>query len=240
MGAIDVLAFGAHADDIELACGGTLLHVASTGGRTGIVDLTRGEMGTRGSPRVREREARAAQKLLGALVREQLDLTDGGLQTGREEELAVIRVIRTHRPAIVLAPFPDDRHPDHTRAGRLVTEAAFYAGLARIDTGQKAHRPQAVLYYFQNYLPAPSLIVDISAVFKKKMKAIAAYRSQFFDPKSKEPPTMIAKETFLQMIEARARHYGSMIGADFGEPFVSKLPPRIDDLVAAYRGREVS
>lgn len=237
---VDILAFGAHADDVELGCGGTLIEAARGGRRVGIVDLTRGEMGTRGTPETRQRESLAAARRIGASVRERLDLGDGNLRYGREEELAVIRLIRAWRPSIVLAPWPDDRHPDHTRAGRLVTDAWFYAGLVRIDTDQPAHRPDIVAYYLQNYQIQPSFVVDISRSFGKKMDAIRAYKSQFHDPESDEPLTFIAKEGFLAMIEARARHFGALIGTDFGEAFATKMPPRVDDIVAAYRGREIS
>lgn len=236
---VDILAISAHADDLELACGGTLIRAVDQGQRVGLVDLTRGEMGTRGTPQMRRREAEQARKLLGALFRLQLDFGDGGLRTGRKEELELIRLVRHCRPAVVLAPYPDDRHPDHTRAGRLVTEASFYAGLVKLDTGQKAHRPQVVIYFLQNYVPHPSFVVDVTETFERKMRAIGSYKSQFHNPKSNEPATFIARKSFLAMIEGRARHFGAMIGVDFGEAFVTKQPPRVDELIAAYQGREV-
>lgn len=237
---VDILAVSAHSDDIELSCGGTILRAVGQGQAVGVADLTRGEMGTRGTPQVRKREAEEARKRLGAAFRVQFDFGDGGLRTGRKEEMEFIRLIRETRPSVVIAPYPDDRHPDHSRAGRLVTDASFYAGLIKIDTGQKAHRPQAVIYFLQNYQQPPSFVVDISATFDRKMKAVAAYKSQFHKPGSKEPNTFIARKSFLALIEARARHFGGMIGTDFGEAFVTRLPPRVDDLVAAYQGREVS
>jgi bacillithiol biosynthesis deacetylase BshB1 len=236
---VDYLFFGAHPDDAEIGCGGTMLESVAKGKKIGLVDLTRGEMGTRGTPETRLRESLAAARVLGALFRIQLDLGDGNLRAGREEELEVISVIRKHRPSIVFAPYPDDRHPDHTRAGKLVTEASFYAGLAKIETGQTPHRPQTVVYYMQNYVHQPAFVVDISAYQAKKMDALRCYKSQFYNPKSKERMTFIAKKSFIDMIEARARHFGAMIGAEFGEGFVTKQPPRVDDVAAAYRGREV-
>ncbi|MFN2442662.1 MAG: bacillithiol biosynthesis deacetylase BshB1 [Thermoanaerobaculia bacterium] len=236
---VDIIAFGAHADDVELGCGGTLLEAVRRGQKIGIVDLTRGEMGTRGEPETRRRESLASAKILGAEFRELFDFGDGNLATGREQELELIRIIREWRPSILLAPWPDDRHPDHTRSGQLVTDAWFYAGLVKIETGQKAHRPDMVVYYLQNYQLQPSFVVDVTRSFAKKMKAIRAYGSQFHDPESNEPLTFIAKEGFLPMIEARARHFGALIGKDFGEAFVTRQPPQVDDLVAAYRGREV-
>ncbi|MBI2213104.1 MAG: bacillithiol biosynthesis deacetylase BshB1 [Acidobacteria bacterium] len=236
---VDYLFFGAHPDDAEIGCGGTMLDSVANGKKIGLVDLTRGEMGTRGTAETRLRESLAAARVLGALFRVQLDLGDGNLRTGREEELDVISVIRKHRPSIVFAPFPDDRHPDHTRAGQLVTEASFYAGLAKIDTDQAPHRPQTVVYYMQNYVNQPTFVVDTTAQQKTKMDALRCYKSQFYNPKSKERMTAIAKKSFIDMIEARARHFGAMIGAEFGEGFVTKLPPRVDDVTAAFRGREV-
>jgi N-acetylglucosamine malate deacetylase 1 len=236
---VDAIFFGAHADDIELACGGTIARLVKSRRRVGIVDLTRGEMGTRGSPATRKRESSSAARILGADFREQLDLGDGSLRTGRQEELQIIDVVRRWRPALVFAPWPDDRHPDHTRAGRLITEASFYAGLRQLQTALPAHRPQTVAYYLQNYLVPLSFVIDVTEWWSTKMRAIHAYKSQFFDPKSKEPLTFISQERFLEMIEARGRHFGALIGVRFGEAFVTKQPPRIDDPFDAYSGREV-
>jgi bacillithiol biosynthesis deacetylase BshB1 len=237
---VALLVFGAHADDVELAAAGTIAAAVAQGQKVGIIDLTRGEMGTRGTPEIRARESDRAAEILGVSFRERLDCGDGTLRTGRHEELEVMRKIRASRPSIVIAPWPDDRHPDHTRAGQLITSASFYAGLVKIETGQPPHRPQAVLYYLQNYMQQPSFIVDVSATWEKKIAAIGAYESQFYNPNSAEPETFIARKSFLDAIEARARHFGEMIGVERGEPFVSRQPPRVDDLVAAYRGREVS
>jgi bacillithiol biosynthesis deacetylase BshB1 len=236
---VDAIFFDAHADDVELSCGGTIARMVKAGRRVGIVDLTRGEMGTRGTPATRKRESRGAARVLGVTFREQLDLGDGSLRTGRDEELQIIDVVRRWRPALVFGPWPDDRHPDHTRAGRLITEASFYAGLRQLETELPAHRPQTTVYYLQNYLPPLSFVVDVTETWATKMRAIHTYQSQFFDPKSKEPRTFISEERFLEMIEARGRHFGALIGARFGEGFVTKQPPRIDDPFEAYRGREV-
>lgn len=236
---VDILFFAAHPDDVELSSGGTLAQAVKDGRRVGIIDLTRGEMGTRGTPQTRKREAAAAARILGATFRQQLDFGDGGLRTGREEELQIIELLRRHRPQVVFTAWPDERHPDHARAGRLITDAWFYAGLKALDTGSPAHRPQGVIYYLQNYAIPPSFIVDVTAAWKTKMRAVAAYKSQFHDPKSKEPKTFISDPKFLRIIEGNARHYGAMIGAEFGEAFVTKQPPRVDDVVAAYRGREL-
>jgi bacillithiol biosynthesis deacetylase BshB1 len=239
MSQVDLLFFGAHPDDVELSSGGTIAKSVKDGLRVGIVDLTRGEMGTRGTPQIRKREAQNAARALGATFRTQLDFQDGNLQTGREQELQIIEILRTCRPKLVIAPWPDDRHPDHTRTGRIVTEASFYSGLRSLETGLEAHRPQTVLYYMQNYMVPPSFVVDVSKVWKTKMKAVYAYKSQFHDPNSKEPATFISDPKFLEMIDARGRHFGALIGAEYGEAYVTKQPPRIDDMIAAYRGREV-
>lgn len=237
---VDLLVFGSHADDIELSCAGTILKAVQQGQRVGLVDLTRGEMGTRGTPEIRAREAAASSEILGASFRKTLDFGDGNLQPGREQELEIMRLIREHRPSIVIAPMYDDRHPDHARSGRLIAEAAFYAGLRKVDTGQDAHRPGSVVHYALNYPIAPSFIVDISEVFATKMKAVMCYASQFHNPDSNEPETWISGKSFIAMIEARARQWGAMIGAEFGEPFHTKTPPKVNDLVAAYAGRDMT
>jgi bacillithiol biosynthesis deacetylase BshB1 len=236
---VDVIFFGAHADDVELSCGGTVAKFVKDGLRIGIVDLTRGEMGTRGTPQTRKREAANAAKALGATFRESLDFGDGNLQIGREQELQIIEILRARRPRLVIGPYPDDRHPDHTRTGRIVTDAWFYAGLQSLETGLPAHRPQAVAYYLQNYMFTPSFVVDVTRHWKTKMKAIAAYKSQFYDPNSKEPKTFISDPKFLEMIDARGKHFGALINAQYGEAFVTKQPPKIDDVIAAYSGREI-
>ena len=239
MDTVDILFFGAHPDDVELSCGGTVARSVKDGLKVGIVDLTRGEMGTRGTPQTRKREAQSAARVLGATFRQQLDFQDGNLQTGREQELEIIAILRERRPKIVVAPYPDDRHPDHTRTGRIVTEASFYAGLRALETGLEAHRPQTVLYYLQNYMFTPSFVVDVTRHWKTKMRAVAAYKSQFHNPSSKEPRTFISDPKFLEMIDARGQHFGALINVPYGEAFVSKQPPRIDDMIAAYSGREI-
>lgn len=237
---VDILFFAAHSDDVELSCGGTVAKFVQEGLRVGIVDLTRGEMGTRGTPETRLEEAIQSANALGATFRAVLDFGDGNLRTGREEELQIIDVIRLHRPKVVVGPYPDDRHPDHTRTGRLVTDAWFYAGLKSLETDLPAHRPQVVAYYLQNYMVTPSFVVDVTASWPTKMKAIASYKSQFHDPKSNEPNTFISDPKFLEMIDARGKHFGALIGVPYGEAFVTKQPPKIDDVIAAYSGREVS
>jgi bacillithiol biosynthesis deacetylase BshB1 len=235
---VDVLAVAAHPDDIELTCAGTLLRVKASGRRFGIVDLTRGEMGTRGTAESRASEASKAAAILGAEFRENLGLADGGLERNRESELAVIALIRREKPRIVLTSYPDDRHPDHRRAGELVTDAAYYAGLRKIETAHAAHRPQQILYFSTASVQPPTFVVDVTPFMEKRREAIRAFSSQFYDPFSEEPETVLSQKTFLEMVEARARHFGFLIGVEFGEGFVSKRPPRVDDPIVAFEGFE--
>lgn len=237
---VDLLFFAAHADDLELSCGGTIAKSTKDGLRVGLVELTRGEMGTRGTPQIRYRESQRAAKILGVEFRYQLDLGDGGMRTGRDEELEVIDVIRRHKPRVCFAPWPDERHPDHVRTGRICGDAAFYAGLRSLQTSRPAHRPQVTAYYLQNYVLHPTFVVDVTAAWKTKMRAIAAFKSQFHNPKSKEPISFIADPKFLGMIEARGKHFGALIGAEYGEAYVTKQPPKLDDIIGAYEGRELS
>lgn len=236
---LDILVFGAHADDVELACGGTILRATGAGKKVGIVDLTRAEMGTRGDVETRRRESLESAGVLGVSTRDRLDFGDGRLRDGAAEEEELIRVIRRYRPDIVMAPWPDDRHPDHTKTGRLVTDAWFYAGLVKRQTGEPAHRPDAVIYYIQNYVPHPSFVVDITPQWEDRLRAIRAYESQFHNPASSEPETFISKKSFLDMIEGRARHFGALIGREFGEGFLTKQPPMVNDPIGAYSGREI-
>lgn len=236
---VEILVLGAHADDVELVVGGTIIRSVEQGRTVGIVDLTRGEMGTRGTPEIRLEESKKAFSILGASFRHQLDLGDGGLRTGRKEEDQLVEVIRRTKPRIVIGPWPEERHPDHARAGRLMTDAWFYAGLEKRQSELEPHRPDVVLYYLQNYVRHPSFVVDVTAQWEQRMKAVFAYESQFWNPDSKEPETFISKKSFIDMIEGRARHFGAMIGREFGEAFVTMQPPMINDPVEAYSGREI-
>jgi bacillithiol biosynthesis deacetylase BshB1 len=235
---VDVLAIAAHPDDVEMCCAGTLAKLKAKGRSFGILDLTRGEMGTRGTARIREDEARRAGEILGASFRESLDFGDGGLRTGRAEEDRLIDAIRQFRPRIIFTSFPEDRHPDHARCGALVADAAFYAGLRKRESPHPAHRPQQILFFSTMYYQAPSFVVDVTATYPLRRDAILAFRSQFHDPESAEPETMLTAEKFLKELEARSRHYGQMTGVEFGEGFISKRPVRIDDPFLAFEGYE--
>ena len=233
---LHILAAAAHPDDIELTCAGTLIKMAKMGYRVGILDLTRGEMGTRGTPEARLNEADEAARIMGLAERENAGLRDGYLSSDTEElRLALIKALRKYRPAIWIVPCSEDRHPDHAAVGRAGLEAAFLAGLRKIETGQDMFRPVWTLQYFCRWDSAFSFIVDVSEAFEKRLEAINAYQSQF-DPDSGDPQTYISRPQFLQGIIARAQYYGSKIEAAYGEPFVSKESLRVDDPVAFLAG----
>jgi bacillithiol biosynthesis deacetylase BshB1 len=233
---LDILAFGAHADDVELSCGGTLLAATSAGARVGVVDLTRGELGTRGTPEIRAEEARRAAEIMGLAMRENLGLADGFFRADRESIEAVIRVLRAWRPRVVLANALDDRHPDHARGGDLVAEAVFLSGLRRVETErdgrvQEPHRPEVVYRYIQDRYIPPQLVVDITDHIEGKMAAIDAYASQFHEPASPEPMTYIATPEFREGLRARAREHGRLIGAHYGEGFTVVRPVGVRGLL---------
>jgi len=233
---VDVLAFGAHPDDVELTVGGTLLALKAQGRSVGIVDMTRGEMGTRGSPETRALEAAAAADRLGIDVRENLELPDGRVLLDDASRGKVIRVLRDLRPRLVLAPIESDLHPDHGWTGRIVREAAFLAGLRKWETDQEPHRPRTVLGYFSHTTQEPDLVVDITPFFERKKMACLAYASQFHDPESAEPSTYISSQGFWDWWEARARHFGHRIGVTFGEGLVHDGPIPVQDLLGQFEG----
>ena len=233
---LDILVLASHPDDAELGCGGTIARHVAQGDKVGIVDFTRGELGTRGTPETREKEAQDAAKILGVDTRENLHLADGFFQNTPESQLVVIRAIRKFRPRIILANAVFDRHIDHGKGATLAYDACFLSGLTRIKTQdeqgreQEAWRPEVVYHYVQSQFIKPDFIVDISAHWETKMKAVKAFSSQFFDPESKEPETYISKPGFLRMLEARAIEYGHAIGADYGEGFTTRRFIGVDNL----------
>ncbi len=230
---VDILAFGAHPDDVELTVGGTLLRAAASGRSFAIADLSAGECGTRGSAALRATEAAQAAQTLGASGRECLGLPDGAILLTEASRLAVVHCIRRWKPRVVIAPDEDDLHPDHAWTGRIVREAAFLAGVAKVGSGA-AHRPQAVIACFAHTVREPDFVVDISAHFELKRAACEAYKSQFFNPNSTEPATFIARPEFWGWWEGRARAFGQRIGAVYGEAFVHRGPLRVDDVVAQF------
>ena len=234
---VDVLAIGAHPDDVELGCGGTLAGLTASGRAVAILHLTRGERGTRGTPEERIAEAERAGTVLGAAEVIVLDCGDGGLRRGEAQEDALIAELRRLRPEIVLGPPATDRHPDHRRAHHLVVDACFYAGLRRRGSGDP-HRPAALFSYMQHDPFVPSFIVDVTASWEKKQEALGEYRSQLYQPGPErgDPETKVASRLYKEAMEGRARHYGMLIGAEYGEAFWSRLPLAVPDLLALTPG----
>lgn len=232
---VDILCVTAHPDDVEISMAGTVLQQVALGRSVGIVDLTAGELGTRGTPEIRRQEAEAARQVLGAAFRYQLGLPDGFFRKDESSLRAVISRIRAHRPRVVLTNAQRDRHPDHGRAADLVAEACFLSGLRRIDTeadghAQEAWRPTHVLHAIQDRYIDPDIVVDITPFWERKMEALRCFRSQFHDPRSTEPESPIARADFLPFLEGRAREMGRLIMSTFGEGFTSVRPLGIRDL----------
>ncbi len=234
---LDVLAFEAHPDDVELSCGGTLAKMARQGYAVGVVSLTGAELGTRGTPEERRREFEVSAKTLGLRSWEILGIPDGMVANSAENREKIVRVLRRHRPQIVLAPYWFDRHPDHANTSTVVREACFLAGLLKIETGQQPYRPGTIVYYPLHYEFTPSFVVDVTDVFETKLAAIHCYTSQFHTRGTRpdnEPETYISSAEFLQIIEARARYWGSKIGVMYGEPFLWTGPIPVEDLPSTF------
>ena len=232
---LHILAIAIHPDDIELGCAGTLIKHSAKGDAVGILDLSAGELGTRGTPEIRKQEAAAAAGVMGLSIRENAGMADGFFRNDEQHQRQIIRFIRRYRPEIVLANALADRHPDHGRAGRLISDACFLAGLRKVETvddnGQQAPwRPKRVFHMLQDRLTEPTFIVDISDAFDRKMEAIRCYKSQFHDPSSREPVTYIATQDFLEQIRYRDILMGKRIGVKYAEGFVSENVPGIRDL----------
>ncbi len=227
---LDILAIGAHPDDVELSCCGTLLKQIDAGNSVGLLDLTKGELGTRGSAKIRTQEAGEAAKLMGAKVRVQLDLADGFFAHTEDNLKQIIKIIRRFQPEIVLANAVDDRHPDHGRAAKLTADACFLSGLVKIETydntGADKHkqllwRPKFVYHYIQDRSLKPDFVIDISAYMERKLALILTYKSQFYNPDSNEPETPISGENFLNGLRSKDAVYGRHIGANYAEGFTS-------------------
>ena len=221
---LDILAFGAHPDDVELGCGGTLAKEISFGKKVGIIDLTRGELGTRGSVEIRNQEAAAAAKILGVSIRENLDMRDGFFVNDEAHQLEIIKMLRKYQPEIVICNAIDDRHIDHGKGSQLVSDACFLSGLIKIETEiegekQQAWRPKLVYHYIQWKNIIPDFVVDITGFNEKRVEAILAYSSQFYNPNSNEPETLIASKNFLESLNYRAQDLGRLIGTDYAEGF---------------------
>jgi len=224
---LDILAFGAHPDDVELGCGGTLFAAVAEGKKIGIIDLTQGELGTRGTVADRLKEASLAGEMIGATIRENLGMKDGFFINDQAHQIRIIEVIRKYQPEIILCNAPEDRHPDHGKAAKLVADAAFLSGLNKIQTSHKAAaqtawKPKQVFHYIQSRNLQPNFVVDISAFMDKKMESIMAHASQFYNPNSNEPNTFISSDSFLEFIKGRAKELGQQIGVAYAEGFISE------------------
>jgi bacillithiol biosynthesis deacetylase BshB1 len=216
---VDILAFGAHPDDVELSCAGTILKHISLGDKVGIIDLTRGELGTRGSADIRDKESANAAQILGVEFRNNMNFRDGFFRNDETHQLELVKMIREYRPRIVLCNAIEDRHPDHAKGSSLVSDACFLSGLSKIDTGQEVWRPQFVYHYIQFKEIKADFVVDISGFMDKKMDSVLAYASQFYDPNSPEPKTIISSKDFLDSINYRASNLGRLSGFEYGEGF---------------------
>lgn len=235
---LDLLAIGVHPDDVELGCSGTLINEIRRGKKAGIIDLTQGELGTRGTVETRYQEAANAAKIIGVLARENLKMRDGFFKNDEAHQLLLIKALRTYQPEVVIANVLEDRHPDHGRAGTLIYDACFLSGLSKIETvndedkPQEKWRPKYLFHYLQDRFYEPNLIIDITDVFEQRMESIKAYTTQFHNPASNEPATYISSVEFLNSIIARARLLGKRIGVQFAEGFVSKKNIGIKNLDA--------
>lgn len=232
---LDILAFGAHPDDVELGCAGTIAKEISLGKNVGIIDLTQGELGTRGSAELRKIEADNAAKILGVQVRENLGFADGFFKNDKEHQLKIIQVLRKYRPDIVLCNAVQDRHIDHGKGSKLVSDACFLSGLSKVETElkrvqQEKWRPKAIYHYIQWENLKPDFVVDISGFMESKVDAVMAYSSQFYNPKSIEPETPISSKNFTDSIEYRARDLGRLVGVEHAEGFTVERLIGVDHL----------
>ncbi len=228
--ALDVLAIGPHPDDVELFCGGTIAKLVKLGYAVGLVDMTRGELGTRGSMEERDQEAAEAAEILGLTLRENLGIPDGGLNARDEDQRRIVTdAIRKHQPQLVIGPAARDRHPDHIQGMELVQEAVFFAYVGGYKTDHERHKVHALLRYPMWWAPEPDLIVDVSDTWDQRMEAVKAYRTQFYTPGVEGPKTFLASEQFLNWVEGRGSQYGAAISVPKGEPYLLNTPVPVDD-----------
>lgn len=235
---LDVLAIGSHPDDVELGCSGTLIKEIRRGKKIGIIDLTQGELGTRGTIATRHHEAAEAARILGVEVRENLKMRDGFFVNDETHQLQLIQALRKYKPEIVIGNIMDDRHPDHGRGGKLIYDACFLSGLKKVQTTddmgkeQESWRPKYVLQYLQDRFYEPDFIIDVTEVWEQRMEAIRAYKTQFYSVESKEPQTYISSPEFMETLESRARLLGKRIGVQFAEGYLSTKSIGINNLDA--------
>ena len=228
---LDILVFGAHPDDAELGCGGTIIKEVRSGKKVGIIDLTRGELGTRGTAESRDEETNQAAAIMGVAIRENMNFKDGFFKDNEEHKLALIKKIRQYRPEIVITNALSDRHPDHPRGSQITIDACFLAGLEKIETGQQTCRPRAIYHYIQFNNLTPDIVVDISNQMDLKIKAVKAYKTQFYNPDSKESETIISSKDFLESVKYRAQDLGRQSNCKYAEGFIAHQLPKVDSLL---------
>ena len=224
---LDILVFGAHPDDVELGCGGTIIKEVQSGSKVGIIDLTRGELGTRGTADIRNQETKKATNIMGVLCRDNMSFKDGFFKDDENHKLALIRKIREYRPDVVITNAVSDRHPDHSRSSQISVDACFLSGLEKIDTGQEKWRPRSIFHYIQFNNLTPDFVVDISGQMELKLQAVKSYSSQFYNPESQESDTIISSASFLDSVSYRAKDLGRQSGCDYAEGFISHQFPRV-------------
>ena len=228
---LDILVIVAHPDDAELGCGGTIAKHVAQGYKVGVIDLTQGELGTRGTIETRYEEAEASKKILGLSIRENLKMADGFFEDNKENQLAIIKKIRQYSPKVIIANALQDRHIDHGRAAQLVKNACFLSGLKKIETGTTPWRPEKLYHMIQDHYMQPNFVVDVSDFWNKKMESILAFKTQFYNPEEEAPNTPISGQDFLKFLEGRGRDFGRAIGVEYGEGFVAETPLEISALL---------
>jgi bacillithiol biosynthesis deacetylase BshB1 len=228
---LDILVFGAHPDDVELGCGGTVIKEVQAGKKVGIIDLTRGELGTRGTAESRDQETYNATVIMGVALRDNMNFKDGFFKDDQEHKLSLIKKIRQYRPEIVITNALSDRHPDHSRGSQITIDACFLSGLEKIETGQEIWRPRSIYHYIQFNNLTADIVVDISNQMNLKMRAVKAYKTQFYNPDSKESKTIISSEDFLESVKYRAKDLGRLSNCDYAEGFIAHQLPKIESLL---------
>jgi len=228
---LDILVFGAHPDDVELGCGGTVIKEVKAGKKVGIIDLTRGELGTRGTAEIRTAETKKATEIMGVAVRENMNFKDGFFKDDEAHKLAIIEKIRKYQPEIVITNAVSDRHPDHGRGSEISVDACFLSGLEKIETNQKVWRPRAIYHYIQFNNLTPDVVVDISEEMGEKLNAVKAYSTQFFNPESNESETIISSMGFLDSVTYRAKDFGRQANCEYAEGFLAHQIPKVDYLL---------
>ncbi len=227
---LDILVFGAHPDDVELGCAGTIIKEVKKGKKVGVIDLTRGELGTRGNVNIRDNETKDASAIMGLSVRENMNFKDGFFKDDESHKIAIIKKIRKYRPRIVITNALSDRHPDHPRSSQITIDACFLSGLSKIDTGQELYRPQAIYHYIQFNDLSPDFVVDITDYMDLKIKAVKCYASQFYNLESKERETIISSKDFLESVSYRAQDLGRQSRCKYAEGFISHQLPKVNSL----------